>query len=159
MTEFITGILTGAPLFVWPLLALLVFIGLRARQPRSVPVAVFYMLPLMGVMALRTASGLPAGAVVWTVFGLAYVVGAAAGYALQSRWTGARDGARVQLAGENLTLLVVMVLFWANFVGGMLEAISPATYLSPVFQGVFAALLASSSGSFAGRAVQVLRAA
>ena len=159
MTEFLIGILAGAPLFVWPLLALLIFIGMRARQSRRAPVMVFYMLPLMGAMALRTASDLPAGAWVWTVFGLAYVLGAAAGYALQRRWTGPRDGARVQLAGESLTLLVVMVLFWANFVGGMLEALSPATYLSSVFQGVFAALLAASSGSFAGRAVQVLRAA
>ncbi|MEQ6203627.1 hypothetical protein ABMC88_11290 [Sulfitobacter sp. HNIBRBA2951] len=159
MAAFLTGIFTGAPLFVWPLLAGLVFLGLRARQARSVPVAAFYALPLMVLLGVRTTSALPAGVWIWAVFALAYGAGAVAGFLLQARWTLGREGTRVRLSGESLTLLVVMVLFWANFVSGALEAVAPAVYLHPLFQAAFAALLAMGSGSFAGRALHVLRLA
>ncbi|MGC1505133.1 MAG: hypothetical protein WA782_13475 [Sulfitobacter sp.] len=153
MTQF----LTGAPIWVWPLLALLIFVGLRARQERTAPALLIYLLPLLGLLALRSVAALPAGVWVWLVFVLFYGLGACAGHHLQSRWLLDREGRMVQLAGENLTLLVMMIVFWANFAGGVLLAVAPDVYDNSMFQAGFAAILALSAGTFAGRAFRVWR--
>lgn len=49
----ISGILTGTPVWVWPLFAGLVFVGLRATRTRFVPVWLVYVLPLLGVLSMR----------------------------------------------------------------------------------------------------------
>jgi ACR3 family arsenite efflux pump ArsB len=61
----------------------------------------------------------------------------------------------VQLAGEGLTLCVMMLMFWANFAGGVLQTVAPQIYGSSLFHVIFVAVLATASGSFAGRAVRV----
>jgi|AntRauMFilla1563_2_1112583.scaffolds.fasta_scaffold19861_2 hypothetical protein len=82
-----TAFLTGAPLWVWPLLVVLVAVGLRSLRARTVPVALVYGLPALGVMALRTVAGLPAQGWIWGVFALAYALayalGVWGGYRLQ----------------------------------------------------------------------------
>ncbi len=153
MTQF----LTGAPVWVWPLLLLLILVGLRARQARSVPVVLIYLLPLLGLLALRSTAALPADNWIWLVFGGGYAAGVWAGHHLQARWVRAREGARVRLAGENLTLVVMMVIFWANFAGGVLREVAPAVYGMAAFQVILVLLVAASAGSFAGRALRVWR--
>lgn len=155
MTQFITG----APIWVWPLLALLIFVGMRARLTRMVPVALIYLLPLLGIMPLRSIAALPAGAWIWLIFGAGYVAGVWLGHHLQARWVLGREGHMVQVAGESLTLGLMMIVFWANFVGGVLQAVAPETYANPIFQGMFAAALAVTAGTFAGRALRVWRGA
>ena len=54
-------VMTGAPLWVWPLLVVLVMGGARARRNRWVPVGMVYALPLLGVLGPRTVLSLPAG--------------------------------------------------------------------------------------------------
>lgn len=151
-------VMTGAPLWVWPLLVVLVFVGVRARRERSVPAGMIYALPLLGGMTLRTVLALPAGGWIWGIFALAYAAGAYGGYVLQRAWILGNDGGRVRLGGEALTLTAVMVIFWASFAGGVLRAVAPGAYGSAVFMAVFAALLAACGGSFAGRALRVWRA-
>lgn len=152
-----TQLLTGAPLWVWPLLALLVFTGLRARQERMAPVLLIYLMPLLGLLALRSVAGLPAGGWVWLVFGVFYCAGVWAGQALQARWILERRGRMVRLAGENLTLVVVMVVFWANYASGVLMTFAPEVLGNNVFQACFTVLVALATGSFAGRALCVWR--
>jgi uncharacterized membrane protein len=94
---------------------------------------------------------------VWGVFALAYGIGAWGGYLVQQRWVLGRTGLMVRLAGESLTLSMMMLVFGANFVGGFLEAVAPEVQGSAVFAMLFATVLALSSGSFAGRAVRVAR--
>jgi hypothetical protein len=150
-----TQLFTGAPIWVWPLLAVLVIVGMRARHERTVPVVLLYGLPALGILALRSTAVLPAGAAIWCIFVLAYAAGIWGGYALQKRWLLGRKGKRAQLAGEGLTLLVMMVIFWANFVGGVLQAVAPEVYTNTIFHIVFVALIAVGGGSFSGRALRV----
>jgi uncharacterized membrane protein len=70
-----------------------------------------------------------------------------------------REGNKVQLAGEGLTLVVMMVIFWANFAGGIRQAVAPDVYTSSVFHIVFVTLIATCSGSFLGRALRVWKGA
>lgn len=150
---------TQAPLWVWPLLVGLVFVGLRAMGERRVPIWMVFALPGLVVLALRTVAGLQPGPLGWTVFAVAWAVSAAGGYRIARRWVIAREGARLHLRGEGLTMVALMVIFWANFVAGVLQAIAPETLHSAIGIGVFAGLLAAASGQFAGRALFAARLA
>ncbi len=150
-----TQLLTGAPIWVWPLLLVLILVGLRARKDRRAPAILIYALPLLGILALRSTAALPAASWIWVVFAAAYFLGGWGGHRLQAGWLLGREGKFVRLKGENLTLLVMMVVFWANFAGGFLQAVAPQVYGSVGFHMVFASILAMSAGSFAGRALRV----
>ncbi len=152
-----SAIITETPFWVWPLFLLLLAVGLRARHERFVPVGLFYGLPLLGLSALNAVLGLSAPPLIWAIFAFAYAGGVYGGYSIQGRWILGRDNARVRLAGESLTLTMMMLVFGANFVGGFLEAVSPQVHGGTLFQVVFAAVVALSSGSFAGRALRVWR--
>ena len=150
-----TQLFTGAPIWIWPLLAALFFVGMRARRDRTAPVILIFSLPVLGILGARTTAALPADGWIWGVFLIAYGAGGWVGFMLQRRWLLGREGYRVHLAGENLTLSVMMLMFWANFSGGVLQAVASDIYSTSIFQAIFVVLIASASGSFAGRAVQV----
>lgn len=148
-------IFTGAPIWVWPLLIVLIAVGMRARRTRFAPTALIYALPLLAIMPLRSTAELGMGLSGWAVFAVAYAAGAAGGFKAQRAWLLGFNGRMVRLAGESLTLAVMMVVFWSNFVAGFMAAVAPQLYDTLVFQGLFVAILAVASGSFAGRAAQV----
>lgn len=154
-----TSLITGAPLWVWPLFVVLLLVGLRARRNREAPVVLVYALPLLGVLALRSVYAVGGSGWGWALFALAYGAGAVVGHHLQKRWTLARAGRKVRLAGESMTLVVMMALFWANFVAGVLQAVAPAIIANPWFLVALSVILGGCAGSFAGRTVRVWRMA
>jgi hypothetical protein len=157
-TRDMTQLLTGAPIWVWPLLVVLMLVGLRARKERTAPVLLIYGLPALGILGLRSVAALPAETWIWALFAVGYGVGCWGGYLVQRRWVLGREGRMVQLAGEGLTLGVMMIMFWANFAGGVLQAVAPQLYSSSLFQVIFVGVIACAGGSFAGRALRVWRA-
>lgn len=150
--------LQGAPLWVWPLLVLLIFIGIKATRDRSAPVWMVYFLPLLGILSLRSVNALPASGPIWGVFLAAYIIGVALGFRYQKTVILGRDGGRVQLAGEWLTFGLLMVVFWMNFVGGVMKSVAPLIYSGPVFPIIFAVFAGMASGIFLGRAARVFKA-
>ncbi|MFK7834816.1 MAG: hypothetical protein AB8B60_01235 [Sulfitobacter sp.] len=156
MMQFIEGVLSGAPIWVWPLLLVLVLLGLRSSKTRSTPMAVIYALPFLGAMTLGNIMSLPQPAVVWTAFGIGYLLMVAICFGLQKCWIIEKSARRVTLKGEWLTMGFLMIMFWANFVSGTVQAISPATYASIPFLGGLAVTLGAASGSFLGRSMRVI---
>lgn len=55
-----SAIFAAAPVWVWPLLALLLTLGLNAMRSRSTPALPFYALPLLGLLSLRSVLSLEA---------------------------------------------------------------------------------------------------
>jgi hypothetical protein len=157
--QLLEGILGGAPIWVWPLLVLLLFIGFKATKPRQTSVTLFYSLPLFGLMSLRNVTALPLQELAWINFASGYVAGFAYAYMQQGKWLLGKEGRTVSLAGEWFTMLSLMVIFWMNFVGGMMKALSPQSYESPIFIILFTLLIGAASGSFLGRGVRVIAAA
>ena len=151
------GILGGAPVWVWPLLLLLLFIGYKASRPRKIPVILFYCMPLLGLISISSVTSLPFQAMAWTFFAAGYGAGAVYAHALQNNWLLGKQDRIISLSGEWFTMLVLMIIFWMNFAGGMVKAISPEIYSTPGFIAVFALLIGAASGSFLGRALRVIR--
>ncbi len=150
--------LSNAPIWVWPLFLALLFLGLRSTRTRRVPVALIVALPFLGLLSLRNLAGLNVPSLVWPLWAVAVLLGALAGHALQKRWLIRREGAFAQVKGEWLTLIVVMLIFWSNFVFGAVEAAAPGLKSGPAFVIPMALILGACAGSFAGRAIRILRA-
>ena len=151
-------ILANIPIWVFPLFILLLVIGLRAMRRRQLPVAVIYAIPLLGVLGLRAIIALPTSLWIWAIFAGFGALGIKTGMALQKRWLIGRNGNRVELEGEPLTLVLMMSVFAGNFVVGMLSEVAPNVLGMALFQFGFTALLSTVSGIFCGRALWVYRA-
>lgn len=155
MLEFILawakGLILGPPVWVWFLLAYLVFIGVKSLKMRKVPLFVFYLTPFLGLLSIRTISNLDHSATAWLVFGSVYVLSAIGFFLWQKHNLLERHKRHVLVRGEWVSLVSFMVIFWANFVQAVLIAVSPETYQSLVFIVIFSALLGLVSGSFLGR--------
>ncbi|WP_425099782.1 hypothetical protein [Tropicibacter sp. S64] len=150
-----TQILANIPLWVFPLLVLLVALGLRATRDRTAPVWVLYLMPLLGLLSLSRALSL--GPVALAALLAGWGLGVLTGLWLQPRWTMARQGMRVTLRGESVTVCTVLGLFLVNFAAGMVQGMAPALAAGAEFGlgwGLLAGLL---SGSLAGRALSIAR--
>jgi len=151
----LTGILTGAPIWVWPLLVVLITLGLLASKSRTRPSLPIYLYWLLGFISLNAVNSLAPAPLVWAAFGAAYLLGAGLGYQFQRRIIIGKSAGRVSLKGEWLSMGVFMMIFWMNFVGGVISAISPDAYASSAYHCVFATVAGMAAGSFIGRALRV----
>ena len=156
---FTSGQANGAPAWVWPLLVVLVALGISRMRDREMPVWRLLLLPgiLVSVSVLTAFfGGLNAAALLALTAGM--VLGAMAGW-----WT-MRDvevhrlaGNRVRVRGEFVSLMAILVIFASRFAAGMLEVtgsslpdlpgVAELFVLIPVF---FAALMAARALAQAG---------
>ena len=157
MSQLISGIASGAPIWVWPLLLVLILVGIRASRDRTAPVYIYYGLPLLAIMSLNTIMGQPNPTIAWICFGLGYLLGCATAFSMQSNWLIERNDTRLSLKGEWVTLITMMVIFWSNFVNGMLLDVAPNLQTIPVFTAAFTLVIGLASGTFLGRALYILR--
>ncbi len=111
------------------------------------------------MISLRSVTTLPLQEFAWAGFAGSYAAGVAYAYMRQERWLLGKQGRTVSLAGEWFTMLSLMVIFWMNFAGGMMQALSPQAYESPAFIVLFTLLTGAASGSFPGRGIRVVTAA
>lgn len=149
----------GVPVWVWPLLVVLVALGISRMRDREMPVWRLLVLPAILIpISVLTAlfGGMTATALLALTAGI--VLGATTGW-----WT-MRDldvhrlsGNRIRVRGESVSLVAILAIFASRFASGMIEAIgSPLSELPgvaelfvliPVF---FAALMAARTVAQAG---------
>jgi hypothetical protein len=160
LTEFlpgiVTGIVTGAPIWIWPLLFLLIGLGIFCSRDRKISILPYFLMPLIALTTVPILMAQQRPELAVTVWGLAYLCGILGGYRLQGRWTLSRTGLRAEVTGEWLSLCVMMLLFWANFANGVFAAVAPDLTAGLVYQILFPALLGLASGSFLGRPLRIL---
>lgn len=149
-------IVLGPPIWVWPLLALLLWAGVQALRERTVPVAAVYSTPFVGLLSFFALRRMGPPDVVWTIYGLALAAGITLGFLLQTRWLLRHDGARVTLRGEWISLTTMMIAFWTNFGAGVVRNRAPELYANLTFDLAFAGVVGVVSGIFLGRALYVL---
>jgi hypothetical protein len=156
-------IILHTPLWVWPLLAGLIVLGLVQARDRSVPGFVVLALPLFmvaysayGVIATfggdpRALAGWGAGILVAVALNQ-FVFGIPRGVVREpGRW-------RFLIRGSLLPLVLIMAIFWTRFALGVLAGMSPATLSPPGFVIGIAFWLGLCGGFFPARSIRILGA-
>lgn len=147
------NIFTHTPVYVWAILALLVYRGVIAARDREVGVRKLYIIPLLmlalslqGVLAKFGAAVLPLAA--WSA-------GAAAMTLLIWRFGRARVSAgatagMVRVQGSWAPMVMMMVIFLAKYALAVALAIQPHAADNAVFAATACALFGVFSGYFLG---------
>ncbi|MFK7902056.1 MAG: hypothetical protein AB8B49_04350 [Nitratireductor sp.] len=157
MSIFINQFFSNTPIWVWPLLVLLIAIGIRSSKTRYAPIALFYGLPFMGLLGLNGILRLEHVLLGIAAYALSMLLGALYGYRLQSALILGRAGNKVHLKGEWLTLVCLLLIFASNFVSGVLGATAPMIAASVWFCILFSLVVGFAGGSFVGRSFQILK--
>lgn len=156
MGQVLSGIWQNAPVWVWPLFFVLLTIGLLARRDRSSSIIPYFFYPLFGLSAANAIQGLTHVPTNWITFAAAYVIGMAIAFRWQDSLILQKSGWTMQLRGDKGTLVILMTIFFSNFIGGVLQAVAPQVLDAMAYTLVFAAIIGACSGSFTGRALRVI---
>ncbi len=123
-------IATGAPTWVYALLAGLIFLGVRRLRTREVPVVVallpsiaFFLWSVAGVSAFAHQVGIISA---WGAWGLGGALGAASGVLLPDPRGQRLPGGRVRQPGSPSPLILYLGVFVVRFACGAWGAIVPA---------------------------------
>lgn len=150
MTEFITGVVTHTPVWVWVLFVFLISRGIKARKPAIVTLeklaiipAIFLVWDIYDLVVFRKLT--VASCALW-VAGL--LAGAALGYLLikQAAVTRTAQPRSLYRQADYSALPLMMLAFAVKYLLGVMTAVSPATLQQPGMSA-FAII---SGGVFAG---------
>lgn len=150
-------IVRQVPVWVPFLFVFLLVLGLRARHRREMPVVVMNLIPCLSLLSIASLAALSVPMTVWAVCGFMIAVGAVLGARLQLGYILARHGLLIELAGENVTLALLMGIFLCNFILRLLTQIAPAALHGGAMVAAFAAVIGLVTGMFVGRAWAVFR--
>jgi len=148
--------LEGAPLWVWPLLAGFVFLGLRAVKKRISPIWVLYCWPLLTIMPLIELYRMSTFNWVWALFFVFFMISIELGYRFQKNLILHKSDTHIATSGEWLTFMVLMLMFALNFCNGVLQVVNTDLYTFTPYRFLFAAAGGLLTGQFSGRALRVL---
>lgn len=157
----ILQIVANTPVWVWVLLAYLLFIGIRALRPATVPLWRVAILPAVffvwGLYSLYQMHGLALVRVLpWAA---ALIGGIAVGMVIAGFQPIRADKTRhlVRTAGGPLTLILILLIFATKYEFGFLHATQPALFAETRFwlsEIVISGILA---GMFIGRFAGLVR--
>lgn len=150
-------IVIHTPIWVWPLYALLLFLGLQ--RTRDSNIRLWRMLTLPCVVTLLAISNIIGGGLsVLPAMLLGFVIGGLAGWHIESDDAIRRlpDG-RVWLRGEWWSFAQIVLVLVFRYVINVLPPFVPALYADPTWQFSTFLVWAALSGSFLGRTARKLR--
>jgi hypothetical protein len=155
-------ILSHTPLYVWAILALLVWRGASALHEREISVRKLCIMPL--VMLLLSLQDIGAKFGFGAAEVLAWIAGAGAGVLLAWRFGAARVSAgsvpgSVRVAGSPLPLIMMMAVFFTKYLASVLLAVQPGLRRDTVFTVAVCALFGVFNGCFGAGLARALRAA
>lgn len=155
-SQILLGIWQNVPVWVWPLFVVLLAIGIFSMRDRSGSVIPFLFYPLFGFTSLGAITALTHTPLNWITFGIAYLIGAILAFWWQDGLVLSKDRWRVRVRGEKITLIILMAIFFSNFVNGVIEAVAAHIRSLPFFTLIFAGLIGACSGSFTGRGLRII---
>lgn len=149
-------ILTHTPLYVWAILAFLVYRGMAAMRDRDVEVRRLVMIPaVMLVLSLQDMNakfGLEGWALAaWTL--AAAGVALAAGLAGSERVAGSSIPGHVRVRGSALPLVMMLAVFCTKYAASVTLAVAPQLRHDTLFACAVCALFGVFNGWFIGRLV------
>ena len=162
LSNFTLGILQHTPVWVWPLLAALMALGVMQAFARTVALRRITLLPVamlaLSLWGVASVFGSGPALVAWALGGLAAAAwslrrGAAAG----ARWSAAEQAFR--LPGSWVPLMLILGIFCTKFGVGVSLALHPQLRATPDFAIGVSLAYGAFSGIFAGRAAALWRIA
>lgn len=133
--QFVLQIVTNTPLWVWPLMALVVWLGVLGLRPRTLPLWRLAILPAVGLVLSFVGIGQavrPALALVGWLAALAIAL--PLGYAIGRRRVVHRlDDGRLEIAGGWFMLAFGLSIFVARYALGVVFAMVPGLRADPVW--------------------------
>ena len=152
-------IITKIPLFVWPLFAILLLGGLRARKVSTVPIAVLLLIPsIFFCWSLFSFFGkyatVPLAILCWLLcLGAGFSIGFLHMQRLKLKFD--RQKKKVEMPVSWIPLMLSMSIFTSKFSIGMMSSMMPHLNGSILFLGLelFATIIL---GIFAGRGINCL---
>ena len=151
MDEFSFGslikIFSGVPIWVWAILAYLIYVGLQALKPRLIGLQRLIVMPLILIAAKFRMFSEPKA---WIYF--AFFIGSALIGFLVIRKADIKiykDRKKILTPGSPLILLILISIFFTRFYAGYLQATNPEAFLRylPIDLGISGLL----SGYFSGQ--------
>ena len=161
MIDFISGVLTHTPFWVYLILLFLISRGLNARKPATVALeklaiipAIFLLWDIYDLLVFRKLT-LATGSL-WLV-GL--LSGAAIGYILIQRATVTRAAAprSIYRAADYSALPFMLLAFAVKYVLGVMTAIAPEVLLRPAVSALVIITGGLFAGVFVGKFVRYVR--
>jgi hypothetical protein len=152
---FAWQMLAGTPPWVWALLALLLYLGIRALRPSTAPLwriailsTVFFLWGLHSLYAMHAFTAQR----IWS-WAAALAAGTGVGIGIAGLRPIRADRARnlVHLPGSALTLVLSLAIFATKYGFGVLHAIAPARFAEPQFRLTELAVSGMLTGMFIGR--------
>lgn len=156
MKEFAFGIIQNTPIWVWPLFFFLVFVGLKAMRTRNSSVIPYFFYPLLGLIAVNAKLGNGQVSTGWLVFAFSYLIGVVVAFRWQDGLIMEKSGWNMTLRGDRITIVILMLIFFSNFINGVLGAIAPHFVETMAYAIIFGAVVGACSGSFTGRTLRVI---
>ena len=152
-------IITKIPVFVWPLFAVLLLSGLRARKNNCVPLVVLLLIPsLFFGWSLFSFFGKyatnPLAILFWFLcLGMGVFIGFSHMQSLKLQFD--KKKKKVEMSGSWIPLMLSMSIFTSKFSIGMMNSMMPHLNGSFLFLGLelFSTIIL---GIFAGRGVNCL---
>jgi len=159
--NFVLQTILNTPPWVWPVLAFLLFLGIRALRPRTASLWRIAILPTVfcawGLYGLVSLHALTAQRILPWVAAMA--VGISAGMLVAGLQPIRADKVRhlVRAPGGALTLVLILSVFATKYAFGVLHATRSDLFAEPRFWLTELALSGVLTGMFAGRFVGLWR--
>jgi len=159
-TDFLLAILQHTPVWVWPLLAALLALGLRQAFPRTVTLRRAMLLPVamlaLSLWGVISVFGSGPALAAWALGGLTAASWSMHGGGARSvRWSAAEQSFR--LPGSWVPLMLILGIFCTKFGVGMSLAQHPELRSADSFALGASLVYGVFSGLFAGRALGLWR--
>ena len=157
------SVLLKAPIWVWPLLAVLILLGVRSARPRTLSGAAVFVWPV--IMTMLSVYGLlskyGANAAAWESWLFGFIAAIAIGRIFGRGARAVRYNAhtrRFEVPGSWMPLVLILTLFCTRFAIGVANARFPQIVGSPAFLATVGLALGGCSGAFAARSIAVMTA-
>lgn len=153
--QFAIETIAGTPIWVWLLLAFLLFIGIRALRPTTASFVRLAILPIVflvwGLSGFATTYGYrPSGIAVWLVaLLLGFVLGLFAAHSIEIRAD--KERGLIRLPGNALNLVLILIIFSTKYTLGVIAGIRPSITGEMLFMATDVGMSGWLTGLFAGR--------
>ena len=158
MGEFIRQVLKGTPIWAWAILVALIVLGINQLRARVVSRYSVLIAPVIFLFVGLMAAG--RGPIGFSAWALTLIATAAFTFFVWQPTGSARYDARTDrltLPGSVIPMLLILAIFFLNYVINVALAINPARRSEMIWQVGPAIILGALSGVFIGRALTLFR--